>query len=348
MDGWLGAVVEKNPSINFAITEFPNASSILLKEIPSKYRMNLVAPQPRTKTPVHTEASLPNGLDRRSQEKAPIPSKSRPTTPSGPDRPAQIPVKGRSRPVSPVIPVVSKPAFSNGIGQARLPEAYMKRDTADSRYRSIPISNWSTKDILDFFYDANLHAMMAVCESMTGQGLTQLFRMCQSKPSRLYRQINDELRERFKGYTLPMGIYTQFLIEMEGLVGPAPDAYPALLPMPVPYLNGHRTPMSNSNPGQVPISQASPVSSIGSAVSRSRSKLLTPIDIASGSSTPQINRVIERAVFRPASTVGRPYNFVVESIQESTVVLKQVERFGAQLLLLDEKAREHRERNLSR
>lgn len=346
MDGWLSAVAERHPSINFATTDFPNASAILLKEIPSKYRMNLVAPQPRTKTPVHTEANLSNGLDRRSQEKAPIPSKSRPTTPSGPDRPPQIPSKGRSRPVSPVIPIMSKPALSNGIGQARLPEAYMKRDTTDSRYRSIPISNWSKTDILDFFYDASLHAMMPVCEAMTGQGLTQLFRMCQSKPSRLYRQINDELRVRFKGYTLPMGIYTQFLIEMEGLIGPAPDAYPALLPMPVPYPNGYRMPNTNSR--QDSIGQASPVSSIGSAVSRSRSKLLTPIDSASGSSTPQINRVIERAVFRPASTVGRPYNFVVESIQEPTVVLKQVERFGAELLLLDEKAREHRERNLSR
>jgi hypothetical protein len=345
LDGWLRSVVEKTPSINFATSEFPNASAILLKEIPSQYRMNLVAPQPRTKTPVPTAASLSNGFDRQSQEKTIVPLKSRPPTPSGPDRPPQIPPKGRSRPVSPVMPIASKPPLSNGVEPTRLPDAYMKRDTTDSRYRSIPINNWSKKDILDFFYDANLHAMMPVCESMTGQGLSQLFRMCQSKPSRLYRQLNEELRERFKGYTLPMGIYTQFLIEMEGLIGPAPDAYPALLP---PHPNSYRVPIPNTNPTHANIGQASPVSSIGSAVSRSRSRLLTPIEPASGSTTPQRSRVIERAVFRPASTVGRPYNFIVESIQESTVVLQQVERFGAQLLLLDAKAREHRERNLSR
>ena len=346
--GWLNSLVDNNPLINFATTDFHSAASMLVKEIPSQYRMNVVIPQPRTMTPVSVETNLSNGLDRRSQERTPVLPKSRPATPSTPDQPPQIPARPRSGQASPMVSMGSAPSINNGTTQTRLSEEYMRRDTDESRYRSNPINTWDKNDILDFLYDANLHAMMPLCESMTGQSLIQVFRMCQSKPSRLYRQLNHELRVRFKGYTLPMGIYTQFLIEMEGLIGPAADAFPTLLPMTVSHSNEHRLQMPTNNQRLISIVQSSPVSSIGSGISPSRSKLLTPIDPASGSTTPQITRVIERAVFRPASTVGRPYNFIIESIQEPTVVLKQVERFGTQLLLLDEKAHEHRQRNLSR
>ena len=127
-----------------------------------------------------------------------------------------------SAPVSDVIP---------------LPEEYTGRVTSNSLYRSLSVNAWSRKDILDFLFDLKLYAMMPLCELMSGQAFIRLFRMCQEKPTRLYSQLNEELRARFNGLTLPIGVYTEFLTEMNGLVGPAVGALPTLLTAQPTYLD---------------------------------------------------------------------------------------------------------------
>jgi len=104
------------------------------------------------------------------------------------------------------------------IDQINLPDEYMNRKTIKSTYRSIEVGQWTKKDILDYLYDTGLHHMMPICELMTGHGLIKLFRICQTKPSRLYSQLNDELTSRFTGLHLPIGIFTQFLSEMDRLI----------------------------------------------------------------------------------------------------------------------------------
>ena len=59
---------------------------------------------------------------------------------------------------------------------------------------------------------------------------------------------------------------------------------------------------------------------------------ITPVENQSKASTPHQTRIIERAVFRPASAVGRPYDFIVESVEESTDLMQQVELYGSELL----------------
>jgi len=118
-------------------------------------------------------------------------------------------------------------ALPNNQDKLRLPDQYIKRKTQNSTYRTTSLNSWKSNDILDYLFDSNLVPMMPLCESMSGKALLRLFRMCQRKPSRLYDQLNQELRARFNGYNLPMGIYTQFLIEMDTLVSSMPDALPS-------------------------------------------------------------------------------------------------------------------------
>jgi hypothetical protein len=122
-------------------------------------------------------------------------------------------------------------------GIVQLPEEYTGRVTSNALYRSLPVNAWSKKDILDFLFDLKFYALMPVCELMSGQAFIRLFRMCQEKPTRLYSQLNDELRARFNGFTLPIGVYTEFLTEMNGLVGPAVGALPTLLSTQPTYLD---------------------------------------------------------------------------------------------------------------
>ena len=110
-----------------------------------------------------------------------------------------------------------------------LPEEYTHRVVSNSLYRSLPVNAWSKVDILDYLFDLKLYAMMPLCELMSGQAFIRLFRMCQEKPTRLYSQLNEELRSRFNGLALPIGVYTEFLTEMNGLLGPAVAALPTLL-----------------------------------------------------------------------------------------------------------------------
>jgi hypothetical protein len=167
--------------------------------------------------------------------------------------------------------------------------------------------------------------------------------MCQRKPTRLYDQLNDELRIRFKGLTLPMGVYTQFLIEMDALVGPVLDT-----DSPVPEPNPKIVERVIFMPRQIQRRQTIPTQMIPrpSTLSFNHSKTATPVE--SRTTTPHNPRLFERAVFRPASNIARPYNFISKSTEESSTVLGQVQRYENQLLLLDETAEQHREINSHR
>jgi hypothetical protein len=230
--------------------------------------------------------------------------------------------------------------------QLSLLKEYMNRKSDNSKYRNLSINAWSNNDVLDFLSDLNLYPMMPLCESMSGKALTRLFRMCQAKPSRLYGQLNEELRIRFKGLTLPMGVYTQFLIEMDGLVGPTPESLLPVSPSKSKRLEHILyTPLSFQQQSEEIRSSSRP--SIRSIASPGGSKSATPVQITSRTTTPLQTRIVERAIFRPASSIGRPYNFIVESVEESTEVLQQVERYGPQLLSLDDSARQYRQINSS-
>ena len=99
-----------------------------------------------------------------------------------------------------------------------LPSDYTKRDTTNSVYQRKPLEKWSRSDVLDFLFDYDLQLMMPLCESLTGHGLLKLFRISQRKPNHFFRQLNDELSTRFPGRHLPLGIFTQYLSEMDRLI----------------------------------------------------------------------------------------------------------------------------------
>ena len=281
-DRWLSSLLGQNqPSVNYVNSDFPTASTLLLRQVNAYCRGKSPAGRSRTTTPVHpTSRSGTPGL-----------------LPSGP-----------------------APFPANGQVQAQLPAQYTQRNTSHSSYGSIPIHAWSTKEVLDFFYDHHLHTMMPLCESMTGQALIRLFRMSQREPSHLFNQLNNELRDRFNGLLLPISTYKDFLMHMNRLLGSTPVA-PVSVPPP-PRVMRNQTPVSNGTP-----TQASP---------------LAP------SLAPYPARVIDSAVFRPASAASQTFDFTVESFQESAAIMQQVERYGNQLLFLDEQAREHREMNRHR
>ena len=101
-----------------------------------------------------------------------------------------------------------------------LPSDYTSRDTSKSLYRMTSLETWSRSEVLDFLFDRNLQLMMPLCELLTGHGLLKLFRISQRKPNRFFRQLNDELSTRFHGLHLPIGIFTQYLSEMDRLISP--------------------------------------------------------------------------------------------------------------------------------
>ena len=104
------------------------------------------------------------------------------------------------------------------IEKSNLPNEYWHRNTTRVTYRSISIKQWTRKDVLDFLYDLRLYHLMPICELMNGSGLIKLFRLSQAKPNRFYGQLNEELNKRFDGLNLPIGIFTQFLSEMDHLL----------------------------------------------------------------------------------------------------------------------------------
>jgi hypothetical protein len=293
-------------------------------------------------------------LPSRSNSRTTMPNSGVPATSIGIEKQQQrVPSQANSRSTTPaVLPNGSSTNLAlltslqiNNREQIRLPTEYTNRKTNNSIYRTLSIDVWRNNDVLDFLFDTHLYMMMPLCETMSGRALLRLFRMCHRKPSRLYDQLNEELRIRFKGLTLPMGVYTQFLIEMDALVGPASDTLSSVSDT-TPKVVERVIFMSRPVQQQQPIAiQPSPRPS---TITSNQSKTATPVDFMSGTTTPHTSRIVERAVYRPASNIGRPYNFIIESAEESNILLDQVQRYGNQLLLLDAAARQHREINSSR
>ncbi len=114
---------------------------------------------------------------------------------------------------------------SNNSSKLQLSKEYMERDTSDSNYYSILLNQWTNKDVLDFLFDSKLYSMMPLCESMNGYSLEKFFHMCQKRPTKFYSQLNDELHSRFNNL-LPIGIFTQFLTEIEQIFQSTIDIQP--------------------------------------------------------------------------------------------------------------------------
>ncbi|CAF0910631.1 unnamed protein product [Rotaria sordida] len=350
-DGWLTTIINKHRPIDFATSDFKMASSLLIQDINQHVKKKVSYVEATAITPTNVEQMIHSSTpvhSNRQQQKSFENGISRSITPAHNvvtvEKSSKSPINSNSRPITPgTAPITSVSSFVNINGKINFPEEFLKRDTRNSTYHSSSINHWKRKEILDFLYDSNLNLMMPICESMTGCALIRFFRMCQEKPSRLYSQINHELRCRFQDVTLPMGIYTRFLTEIDNL----------LTSVSVPSTVLSHTSRSSLKPIQQQLympnrarSQPSPmqpssISSTRSSVTPNRMQNFTPIGTLLESTIPHTTRATGRTIFRPPSTCGQPYNFIVESAEDSTKLLQEFERYGHQLLLLHDKACEH-------
>lgn len=210
-DGWLTSTINKNMSVDFSISDFKIASSLLIKTINQHHKKKLeTIISMNIEQPVRPSTYI---IIDRQQQQISERAISRSITP--------VNIDSNTSSVVPTISIV------NGTDRIYLPEKYTKRDTSNSRYHSLPINIWRKNDLLDFLYDLKLNQMMPLCESMTGQTLIEFFRMCQTKPTHLYKQLNKNLRNRFKGFILPISVYTQFLIYINHLLDSVYDTPPS-------------------------------------------------------------------------------------------------------------------------
>ncbi|CAF3415172.1 unnamed protein product [Rotaria sp. Silwood1] len=345
IDGWLNAILNKYRPIDFVLSNFNTASSLLVQEINRHIKKKLVDVKSVATTPINIEQTVHSStsihLDRQQQK----PIENVTSTSITPGRNSvtvekfqKSSIHSNSRPTTPgTAPNGSIPSYGNLNGKINFPEEFIKRDTSNSIYRSISIQNWKRKEILDFLYDSNLNLMMPICESMTGHALIRFFRMCQQKPSRLYSQLNHELRCRFKGLTLPMGVYTRLLTEIDNLLDTIYDTHSVSSQLSHPTVKDVQQQVYISNRAR---SQPSPkqnnfVASTRSSFTSNRTQTFTPIGTASGTTIPNGTQVKEQTTFPPPSTNNRPYSFIVESYEEPARVLEQFERFGHQLRVID-------------
>ncbi|CAF1053487.1 unnamed protein product [Rotaria sp. Silwood1] len=179
-DGWLGLLIGSRIYVDFGRLEFTKACTLLLKEITLQRESQL-------NNNTIGNHSLHENHSNLIESK--LSDKNNSTT-----------LK-----------------INESMEKSKLPNKYFKRNTKKSTYSSISIKQWTKKDVLDFLYDSNLHNMMPLCEFMTGCGLIKFYQMCQTSPTRLYNQLNEELTSQYDGLRLPIGIFTQFLSEMDQL-----------------------------------------------------------------------------------------------------------------------------------
>ncbi|CAF3785518.1 unnamed protein product [Rotaria socialis] len=222
---------------------------------------------------------------------------------------------------SSIYPMLSTSSQTTPRVTPSLPEVYTNRKIGVSTYHDIPINAWIRNDVLDFLFDSSLYAMMPLCESMSGKALLRFFRMCQEKPSRLYGQLNEELRVRFNGITLPMGVYTEFLTEMDNLLNPESEttlqASSSTQPM-VEHVMLRSRAQQQQQPIQMP---ASSRFSTYSTASQGRSRSVIPLQTIEETRTTDEKRFSERAIFRPPLSSGRPYSLIVESLDKISTFL---------------------------
>lgn len=352
IDGWLKSIVDKQNTIQIDSNDFKTNCSLLLEEISKNLKTKVSDIKSNVAAPMNVEEFIRSSnslLNDQQQKKTTESIKSTPTitttqSPVPVDKQQKLPVRSNSRPTTPgTVPFVSIFSLVNTNERIHIPEEYIKRDTSKSTYHTTPLYNWKRKDILDFLYDANLNIMMPLCESMTGRALIHFFRMCQAKPNRLHSKLNEELRSRFKGLTLPMGVYTQFLIEIDTLLESVADIVPSLSSRPSSSNVEHNVHVPDIVQPRSSSMQSSHRSSVRSTLSPVEFQTFRPIEKIFEASVPHRARTTERTIFRPASAASHPFDFVVESGEEPTVILQQVERYAPQILLLEQKARELRE-----
>jgi len=193
------------------------------------------------------------------------------------------------------------------IEKSNLPNEYLNRNTSKSIYHSISINQWTRNDVLDFLYDTNLYYMMPLCELMTGLGLIKLFRICQTKPNRFYRQLNEELASRYNGLYLPIGIFTQFLSEIDRLISSS-SAQDALQSKSVP----------SSPPPNIFKQNSSPTSLL--IPSRKSSLQINPISTSEQITLPTLTtiqtsrnvQITERTAYRKESLINTTNSYIIQ------------------------------------
>lgn len=365
INGWLKSIVGICTTIDFATADFEASCSVLLQEMNEHVKKNLPDVPKKAITPVNIEKirhpATPPLSPRRQPPPPPLPPRppsqkstveyviSRPSTPGTGtvivDRIQKIPVHTSPRPTTPgKLPVLSILSVVNAADQIVLPEEFLRRDTKDSAYHTNLIINWKRKEILDYLYDKNLHIMMPICESMAGRGLLRFFQMCQEKPSRLYSQINDELRARFKNLTLPMGLYTRFLTEIDNLIESIAELIPALSrplssQLQLVYMG------DKSEQPATPLQFKNEIGRHATGTPNGRVPIFTPVQFTQEPITAQNAKVTEPLVFKPVTAKNQPYNFVVESSEEPAEVLKKIEFYAPQLLFMEQMSHEQHQVN---
>ena len=204
------------------------------------------------------------------------------------------------------------------IEASNLPVEYIDRDVHQSTYRSTLMEQWTRKDVLDFLYDSHLHYMMPVCELMTGHGLIKLWRLCQREPCRFYGQLHAELASRFPGLYLSIGIFTQFLSEMDQLSG-SPHIQ-AIEQDATPSKSVSPSRSSTSSPLVVVVQPETSKSSAGSSVVRLNS------DLSSQQTTIQTLcnvQITEQTAYRTESIVIPSMSYTVQSTHDSATLTIQ-------------------------
>ncbi|UJR21493.1 hypothetical protein I4U23_024577 [Adineta vaga] len=328
MNSWLMSMIDKSALIQFDVNDLTRSNEIVIKKI-SQYCKKKSIDKRKLSSKSSTEPKILEQNVLRFA--ADVIDKS--------DEPKIVRTSSRT------LTSTDKPVLVDKEQQLSWRSKYTKRDTRDATYRSTLINNWKKKDILDFLFDYNLVLMMPLCDSMTGRGLLRFYRICQKKPSRVHAQLNDELRSRYRGLTLPLGVYTQFLIEIDNVLEATSESTQIVTPTPA-----KNVPQLIFMPITTPATSISKelngkLSRLSNRSSASLNGRLT--ETKSDGNINQNTRIIERAIFRPASTADRPYDFIVETGEESSVILEQVKQYAPELYLLQQQVREQQEKSSS-
>ncbi|CAF0722602.1 unnamed protein product [Adineta ricciae] len=353
VNSWLLSMLNKSGIIEYDVNDSNQSNELVKKEISQYCRKKVVSKKVTLAKPKIYESNsvrfAANSIDKPKQQKVDRPrsrtvAPTRATAPVDQEQQSLHRSNSRNTPSS-ITPIPQTPMLINTNYHKYLPQDYTKRDTSTATYRTTLINAWKKKDILDFLYDFNLHLMMPLCDSMSGRGLLKFYRMCQRKPSRVHAQLNSELRNRFRGLTLPMGMYTQFLIELDNILEGTTDPVQIVTPTPAKNI-----PQVIFMPIAAPISTGAKRSSRATEANITSSKSLNDqlIEVKSDGNTIRNTRIIERTIFRPASTADRPYDFIVETGEESRILLEQVGRYAPQLYFLQQKAQEQYSKQSSR
>ncbi|CAF0722592.1 unnamed protein product [Adineta ricciae] len=351
VNSWLLSMLNKSGIIEYDVNDLKRNNELVMKEISqhcrnkgSKVKINTPTPNSVLNgnkentfariipTPV-LSGRVSAGSDRQQQQENASRSNSRQTVSS--TRPTSTTPVSRmtSSSTTPTsrTPLSATPTFVNANYEKFLPQDYTKRDTSDATYHSMPINAWKKKEILDFLYDCNLILMMPLCDTMTGRSLVGFFRMCQADPSRVYGQLSDELRSRYRGLTLPIGVYSQFLIEMDNLMSSQAN-HTQILPFSSMNNKYQSTPMPvSTDQSQYPLP-------LQARSSSSFSNTPKPLEIIPEAQISYNERVAHRATFRPGSAADHPYNFSSEADEQSKLVFEQLARYENQVYAPQQRA----------